>query len=43
MSMNANDPNLVLLEIVAQHLGADLLESLVFVGGGFVDYRPCDA
>ncbi len=33
MSMNANDPNVVLLEIVAQHLGADLLESLVFVGG----------
>lgn len=33
MSMNANDPNLVLLEIVAQHLGADLLEQFVFVGG----------
>lgn len=31
--MNANDPNVMLLEIVAQHLGADLLESLVFVGG----------
>jgi predicted nucleotidyltransferase len=31
--MNANDPNVMLLETVAQHLGADLLESLVFVGG----------
>lgn len=33
MSMNANDPNVMLLETVAQHLGADLLERLVFVGG----------
>lgn len=31
--MNANDPNVMLLETVAQHLGADLLEQFVFVGG----------
>ncbi|MGB5062715.1 MAG: hypothetical protein WBQ37_03000 [Candidatus Competibacter sp.] len=31
--MNANDPNVALLEIVAEHLGDDLREQLVFVGG----------
>ncbi|WP_153115709.1 hypothetical protein [Rhodocyclus tenuis] len=31
--MNANDPNVALLELVAQHLGDDLREQLVFVGG----------
>lgn len=31
--MNANDPNVVLLEIVAAHLGDALLEQMVFVGG----------
>lgn len=33
MTLNTNDPNVMLLEIVAQHLGADLLEQFVFVGG----------
>jgi predicted nucleotidyltransferase len=33
MSLNANDPNVMLLEVVAQHLGAELLERMVFVGG----------
>ena len=31
--MNPNDPNVVLLEVVAQHLGDALREQLVFVGG----------
>lgn len=31
--MNANDPNVMLLETVAQHLGEALLAELVFVGG----------
>lgn len=31
--MSANDPNVMLLETVAQNLGADLLEQFVFVGG----------
>ena len=31
--MNANDPNVTLLEIVAERLGDDLREELVFVGG----------
>ena len=31
--MNANDPNIALLEIVATHLGDDLREQMVFVGG----------
>lgn len=31
--MNANDPNVALLEIVAAHLGDALLEKMVFVGG----------
>lgn len=31
--MNANDPNVALLEVVAEHLGDDLREQLVFVGG----------
>lgn len=31
--MNPNDPNVVLLEVVARHLGDALREQLVFVGG----------
>jgi hypothetical protein len=31
--MNPNDPNVALLEVVANHLGAELLGELVFVGG----------
>ena len=31
--MNANDPNVALLEVVAEHLGDNLREQLVFVGG----------
>jgi hypothetical protein len=31
--LNANDPNVALLEVVAEHLGDDLREELVFVGG----------
>lgn len=31
--MNANDPNVALLEVVAEHLGDDLRDELVFVGG----------
>lgn len=31
--MNANDPNVMILETVAQHLSDALLEQLVFVGG----------
>ena len=31
--MNPNDVNIMLLETVAQHLGAELLERMVFVGG----------
>lgn len=31
--MNPNDPNVVLLEEVAERLGADLRERLVFIGG----------
>jgi predicted nucleotidyltransferase len=31
--MNANDPNVVLLEVVAERLGDDLCEEMVFVGG----------
>lgn len=31
--MNPNDPNVALLELVAQRLGAELRERLVFVGG----------
>ena len=31
--MNANDPNVALLEIVAERLGDDLRDELVFVGG----------
>jgi hypothetical protein len=33
MSVNANDPNVMLLEMVAQHLGDALHEQMVFVGG----------
>ena len=33
MSINSNDPNMVLLEIVATHLGDALLEQMIFVGG----------
>lgn len=31
--MNANDPNVILLEVVAEHLGAELRAEMVFVGG----------
>lgn len=31
--MNPHDPNIVMIEIVAKHLGAELLEEMVFVGG----------
>ena len=31
--MNPNDPNVVLLEVVAERLGAELRERLVFIGG----------
>lgn len=31
--MNANDPNVILLEQVAERLGADLRQRMVFVGG----------
>ena len=31
--MNPNDVNIMLLETVAQHLGAELLKRMVFVGG----------
>ena len=31
--MNANDPNVVMLELVAESLGEALREQLVFVGG----------
>jgi hypothetical protein len=31
--MNANDPNVVLLEVVAERLGDDLRDEMVFVGG----------
>jgi hypothetical protein len=31
--MNPNDPNVALIEIVAERLGDDLRENLVFVGG----------
>src|SRR5450830_6653 len=33
MSVNANDPNVALLEMVAHHLGDALHEQMVFVGG----------
>jgi len=31
--MNPHDPNIVMIEIVAKHLGVELLEEMVFVGG----------
>lgn len=31
--MNANDPNVILLEVVAERLGDDLRDEMVFVGG----------
>lgn len=34
--MNANDPNVALLEVVAEHLGDALRDELVFVGGAVV-------
>ena len=34
--MNPNDPNVVLLEVVAERLGADLRDKLVFIGGAVV-------
>ncbi|MDI1360428.1 hypothetical protein [Methylotenera sp.] len=36
MSMNANDPNVVLLELVAHHLGDALHAQMMFVGGAVV-------
>ena len=43
--MNPNDVNILLLETVAQHLGAELLERMVFVGGAWQGYSlqtlPC--
>lgn len=33
MNVNANDPNVILLEMVAKHLGDALLAQMVFVGG----------
>ncbi len=32
-SMNPNDPNVVMLELVARHLGDRLRRELVFIGG----------
>lgn len=34
--MNSSDTNVALLEVVAEHLGADLREKLVFLGGAVV-------
>lgn len=34
--MNPNDPNVVLLEVVAERLGAELRDKLVFIGGAVV-------
>lgn len=34
--MNPHDPNIVMIEIVAKHLGVALLEEMVFVGGAVV-------
>ena len=34
--MNPKDPNVVLLEVVAERLGADLRDKLVFIGGAVV-------
>jgi hypothetical protein len=34
--MSVKDPNIALLELVAQHLGDDLLGQVVFVGGAVV-------
>jgi len=46
--MNPNDPNVALLEVVANHLGAELLGELVFVGADLSlvhrrARRGCDA
>lgn len=41
--MNANDPNVMSLEVVAQHLGAELLERMVFVGGAVAGLLITDA
>jgi predicted nucleotidyltransferase len=34
--LNSNDPNAALLEVVAEHLGEELLAEMVFVGGAVV-------
>jgi hypothetical protein len=34
--MNANDPNVVLLEVVAEQLGDELRAEMTFVGGAVV-------
>ena len=41
--LNPNDPNVVMLELVARRLGAQLCSQFAFVGGAvrLVDYRPC--
>ncbi|MBK7982361.1 MAG: hypothetical protein V9G64_09055 [Candidatus Competibacter sp.] len=41
--MNANDPNIALLEIVAEHLGDILCKEMVFVGGAVVGLLITDA
>lgn len=41
--MNPNDPNVMLLELVAERLGEDLREELVFVGGAIVGLLITDA
>jgi hypothetical protein len=40
--VNANDPNVALLELVAQELGEELRNSLVFVGGAVVGLLVTD-
>lgn len=40
--MNSNDPNIALLELVADHLGEELRGSLVFVGGAVVGLLVTD-
>lgn len=35
-SLNPNDPNVVMLELVARRLGADLCSKFAFVGGAVV-------
>ena len=40
--MNPNDPNVALLEIVAERLGDSLRDELVFVGGAIVGLLTTD-